>query len=190
MRYDSEIHHRRSLRLKGYDYTQAGAYFVTICCQHRRCVFRDIVDGEMRMNEAGQIVQAVWEELPIRCPGVDTDAFVIMPNHVHGIVTIGLDAGVGAQFIAPMHQGAMNQGAMNRAPTLGEVVRVFKAVSTYRIRRRGCPWFAWQRNYYEHIIRDDEDLTRIREYIRLNPVLWAEDAENPDRIAPNRRGNS
>ena len=109
------------------------------------------------------------------------DEFVIMPNHIHGILQI---TPVGAQFIAPKNLGAtnngvINKGAINRAPTLGEIVRTFKAASTRRIRRMGQDGFAWQRNYYEHIIRDEYSLIRIREYIVNNPAQWALDCENP-----------
>jgi putative transposase len=160
MKYDPEKHHRRSIRLKGYDYSEAGAYFVTICTYNRECLFGDIVDGEMRLNDAGAMVRDVWHTIPEHFPHADIDEFVVMPNHVHGIIVI-----VGAQFIAPFDcdainnnkkQGAMKQGAMNRAPTtVGEIVRAFKARCTHAINQihntPGRP--IWQRNYYEHIIR-------------------------------------
>lgn len=90
MKYSPDIHHRRSVRLRGYDYSQAGAYFVTICTQNRECLFGDIVDREMRLNDAGEMVQMVWDEIPANYPGVNIDQIVIMPNHIHGIVvTVG-----------------------------------------------------------------------------------------------------
>src|SRR3990172_7834035 len=88
MRYDAEKHHRRSIRLRGYDYAQAGAYFVTICTQNRECLFGEVVDGQMVLNDPGKILESVWSELPDHYPGVDVDAFVIMPNHIHGIVIL------------------------------------------------------------------------------------------------------
>ncbi|MFP4040814.1 MAG: hypothetical protein ACLFS7_09760, partial [Desulfosudaceae bacterium] len=88
MKFNSKIHHRRSIRLQGYDYSQAGAYFVTICTQNRECLFGDIADGEMRLNDAGQMVQTVWDEIPAHYPGIDIDAFIIMPNHIHGIIVL------------------------------------------------------------------------------------------------------
>ncbi len=122
--------------------------------------------GQMAVNSAGQIVKRLWDELPLRYPRIKTDAFVIMPNHVHGIIIVG------AQFIAP------SVGLMNRGPTLGEVIRGFKAVSTREIRKSCRPEFVWQRNYYDHIIRHDDSLNRIREYIWTNPVRWDLDKEN------------
>lgn len=170
---------RRSLRLQGYDYAQAGAYFVTVCTQGRACLFGGIVDGEMRTNDAGRIVQSEWEALPGRFSGIDVDAFIVMPNHAHGILWINP---VGAPFMAPHDPGADDPGAMNRAPTLGEIIRTFKAVATRRLRQSGLSEFAWQRNYYEHIIRDEASLHRIREYIVNNPLQWALDRENPANV--------
>ena len=179
--YNSDNHHRRSIRLKGYDYGSAGAYFVTICTQNRTCWFGVLADGEMRLNDAGRVAQASWDELPARFPDVRLDTFVVMPNHVHGIIIVG------AQFIAPSDgfgTATIDQGAMNRAPTLGEIVRTFKAVSPRLIRRSANPDFAWQRNYYEHVIRDDESLNRIRQYILDNPGRWVFDRENPTATTP------
>ncbi|MEJ5348028.1 MAG: transposase [Desulfosoma sp.] len=197
MKYDPQKHHRRSIRLKGYDYTQPGAYFVTICTQDRTCLFGEVVNGQMQLNEAGRRVVTEWETLPERFPCIQLDAFVVMPNHVHGIVWI---QPVGAQFIAPHggvmnhaptaspHGGVMNHaptaphgGVMNHAPTLGQIIRVFKAVTTRAIRQMIFPQFAWQRNYYEHIIRNEDSLNRIRRYIANNPAQWTFDRENPNR---------
>ncbi|MCX8048287.1 MAG: transposase [Methylohalobius sp.] len=182
---------RRSIRLKGYDYSQAGAYFITICTRDRVCLFGEIVAGEMRLNDMGRIVETVWKEIPASYPGAAIDAFVVMPNHIHGIILVG------APFMAPhdvatragatmavqgaMNRGAMNRGAMNRAPTVGEIVRGFKARVAIAIHRMpGCGNVAvWQRNYYEHIIRNEESLNRIRQYIADNPLQWALDRENP-----------
>ena len=183
--FDPDTHHRRSIRLKGYDYSQAGAYFFTICTRDRGCLFGEIVDGEMRLNSLGEIVQDCWDDLPRHYPQIELDAFVIMPNHVHGIVFI---TDVGAQFIAPSAQDT------NHAPTLGEIVRAFKARSTRLIRKTddgtmkqdaiNCAptGFGWQRNYYEHIIRDETALNNIRRYIIENPLRWADDEENPINI--------
>jgi putative transposase len=99
MAYDPEKHHRRSIRLKGYDYTQPGAYFITICTHGRECLFGEIIDGEMHLNEAGQIVVQTWQDLPNHVPNVQLDAFVVMPNHVHGIIIItDRTGGIGAGF--------------------------------------------------------------------------------------------
>jgi len=189
VKYNPDVHRRRSIRLRGYDYSQAGAYFVTICVQGRVCLLGDVVDGQMQLNEAGRIAQYVWNELPQRFPGIALDQYAIMPNHVHGIIVL-----VGAQFIAPndalinqgvinqgvINQGVINQGVINHAPTLGEIVRTFKAVTTRRIRLLRVSYFAWQRNYYEHIIRNDGELNRAREYIVSNPSGWQLDQLHPD----------
>lgn len=198
-RYNPDIHHRRSIRLKGFDYSQTAAYFITICTHNRECFLGEVVDGTMILNEIGKMVKTIWDELP-HYFSMELDAFVIMPNHLHGIIIVG------AQFIAPsfqrwpkeslLHgteknpidqnlankkQGTMNreQGAMNSAPTrLGKIVRTFKALCTCLIRKKQFG-FGWQRNYHEHIIRNENDLNRIREYIAFNPARWAEDEENP-----------
>lgn len=179
MKYDPDKHHRRSIRLKGFDYSQEGAYFVTVVTQDRACVFGEIVDGKMELNEPGRMVQTVWDELPNHYPGVEADAFVVMPNHVHGIIMVG------AQFIAPSDGfDVTNQGVMNHAPTLGNIVRAYKAASTRLIRQAGAPDFAWQRNYYEHVVRDEKSLNRIRQYILDNPIRWEFDRENPAAMTP------
>lgn len=121
MQHYADTLHRRSIRLKGYDYKQAGAYFVTICTHTRTCFFGDVVDGELLSSDAGRVAQAAWSDLPARFQNIDLDAFVVMPNHIHGIVIVG------AQFIAPQNaptpSDGTEQGAMNHAPTLGEIVR-------------------------------------------------------------------
>jgi REP element-mobilizing transposase RayT len=187
-RYDPDIHHRRSRRLKGYDYSQAGAYFITACTRNRECLLGDIPDGEMVPNNAGRMVQAVWDELPIRFPELDT--FTIMPNHVHGIIVLNPETtgamaphtneseSVGALLAAPSPQGRASP-----APTLGDVMRVFKSISAIRVNRIAMRTGSlWQRNYYEHVIRDEDDMNRIRQYVMDNPANWAEDENNPERM--------
>jgi len=173
MNNDKHGFHRRSIRIQGYDYSEGGPYFVTVCTQNRKHLFGKIVGDQIQMNEAGCLVKEFWHELPSRFP-VELDAFVVMPNHLHGIITL-----VGAQFIAP--EINPEPGAINRAPTLGQVMRAYKAVAARKIHLAGLTGFAWQRNYYEHIIRDEKSLDRIREYIHYNPLRWALDRENPDR---------
>lgn|GEM_PF-87594 len=184
MGYDPNKHHRRSVRLKGYDYAQAGAYFVTICTQNRGHMFGEVVNEEMRLNDAGRLVQSVWDGLPGHYPGVETDAFVIMPNHIHGIVVL-----VGAGPRACLETG-QPRGV---APTLSlsDVVHRFKTLITKRyadgVKQFGWLPFCghlWQRNYYEHIIRDEVSLNRIRQYIIDNPARWAFDRENPQVTTP------
>jgi REP element-mobilizing transposase RayT len=170
---------RKSVRIKDYDYSQPGAYFVTICTRNRECMFGEIIDGEMVLNRFGIIVNEEWLRTAILrvWETVEIDTYIIMPNHVHGIVVINHGRGV-LQY-APT--------GMLRSPsqTIGAIIRGFKSASTKRINlSRNTPGNpVWQRNYYEHVIRDEDDLNRIRQYIFENPAHWAEDEENPDLSA-------
>ena len=184
--FNPDTHHRRSIRLRDYDYSQAGAYFITLCTQKRECLFGEMSDDVVRMSDAGRMVQDVWQALPEHYSCVELDSFVVMPNHIHGIVVLN---DIGARFIAPNN----DDGAMNRAPTIGEIIRAFKARCTHGINRlHGVQGASiWQRNYYEHVIRNESSLQEIREYIANNPAQWAMDRENPDAvgaqfIAPNQ----
>ena len=191
-KYDPDTHHRRSIRLQDYDYARAGAYFVTICVYQKECLLGAVVDdGVMELNAAGKMVQSAWYALPERFPSIVLDEFVVMPNHVHGIVII-----VGAQFIAPDFPGRApmksgrhgdrmgvmrGKGAASGTPTVGEILRAFKSISGVRanrlLSRSGQPF--WQRNYYKRIIRSEAEGHAIREYIVNNPRQWAMDEENP-----------
>ena len=169
MTYNPEQHHRRSIRLKNYDYRLEGAYFVTICTKDKECILGTIHDGTMYPNEIGKTIQSVWDDLPSRFPNILLDYFVIMPNHVHGIIVIQ----------------KYQEGAINRTPTLGNIIRVFKAVSTQFIRKNQSPRFALQTNYYDHIIRNEKSLNEIKQYIFDNPLNWEKDEENPlNKIGP------
>ncbi|KAA0891449.1 transposase [Oryzomonas rubra] len=176
MTFNPDIHHRRSIRLRDYDYTSAGAYFVTICTQGKECLFGRI-DGEVMVaNDAERLVESVWYSLPERFSGTELDAFVIMPNHVHFIVFL-----VGATLAPPLTKdGGTSKGAASSTPTLGSVVRAFKSISAIEVNRvlgrQGQP--LWQRNYYERVVRDDGELRGFREYIQHNPACWSEDENN------------
>lgn len=192
-----KMRRRQSIRLSHYDYTQSGAYFITICSAQRECLFGDIRDGAMHTNTIGDLVAQTWHSLPRRFPRVTLDAFVIMPNHVHGVVCIseiemiGADRR-GAACRAPVGDGAnFVKGAASSAPTsaptaksLAHIIRTFKSISAIAanrlLQREGQP--LWQRNYYERIIRNDEEWNRIREYIINNPAQWDDDDENPLRM--------
>ena len=176
MKSDLDRHHRRSIRLRDYDYSRAGAYFFTICTHDREQWLGEIVEGQMHASSPGCIVENTWHSLPDRFPGIEIDGFVVMPNHVHGILVF-----VGAQFIAPEPRAAPT-----RPPPLGEIIRSFKAASTSLIRNGGDSGFGWQRNYYEHVIRNDGELRRIRAYVKDNPLNWDEDAENPAVVSNTR----
>jgi REP element-mobilizing transposase RayT len=171
MKFDPQKHHRRSIRLKGYDYSQSGAYFVTIVVWQRECLLGEIVDGEMRLNEFGKIVERAWFDLPKHYPHVKLGTFCIMPNHVHAVIVL-IETVVGA--------GLRPAPAEARHP-LSEIVRAFKSFSARRInelrKSQGIP--VWQRNYYERIIRNDQEHNRIHSYIEANPARWVEDDQNP-----------
>lgn len=175
MKYDPEIHRRRNIRLKGYDYSREGAYFVTICTSGRECLLGIIENEAMVLNELGKIVLAVWEDLPHHIAGFIHGEFVIMPNHVHGIVILD-------RANLPDKLRAGLEPAPTKWPTLSEVVRQFKTFSARRINAirdaRGVP--VWQRNFYEHIIRNEDDYQRIAEYVVTNPARWAEDTLHPN----------
>ena len=184
MKYNPKIHHRRSIRLQNYDYSQTGAYFVTICVRERVCLFGDIADGVMRVNDIGGVISVCWTEISSHFPTVDLDASVIMPNHVHGIIVLTNDAKSVMDEEPPKGEETPEgeETSPLRRPTLGQVVAYFKYQSTKRVnQQRGNPGTRlWQRNYYEHVIRDDADLQNLREYIVYNPLKWELDQLHPD----------
>ncbi len=182
MPYDPRRHHRRSIRLPGYDYTSAGAYFVTIVVDRRRCLL-GTVDGTAAVpTDAGRAATACWQALPEKYPHLELDAFVVMPNHLHGIV-VAHDTSVGAGSPRPIPGPVASPMARPLPrPTLGQILGFFKYQSTVAVNQlRGTPGTKlWQRNYYEHIVRTDRSHGRIREYIATNPERWSADRENPD----------
>jgi REP element-mobilizing transposase RayT len=184
--FDPSIHHRRSIRLKGYDYSQEGLYFVTVCVQNRECLFGNVVNGEMVLNEYGKMVQMAWEELPQHYKNVELDEFVIMPNHIHGIIIITDSVGAGlkpAQMTIDTNDannvGSVVRAGLKPAPThgLSEIIRALKAFSARKINeiRNTRGEKLWQRNYWEHIIRNQQSYQRIADYILTNPVKWEND---------------
>jgi REP element-mobilizing transposase RayT len=177
---DSTRTRRGSIRLKDYDYSQAGGYFVTLVTHQRRCVFGEVVDGNVQLSAAGRVVNEIWRGLSKWFANASADLFVVMPNHVHVIVAVG------ARFIAPDEPSDRQAGSINYAPTLGQIIRTVKAASTHRIRQTSQLEMVWQRNYYDHVIRDEESLNRIRQYLLDNPIRWASDPENPQAAAPER----
>lgn len=174
-RYNPQKHHRRSIRLKGYDYAQAGAYFITICTYNRICLFGEIADGNMRLNEYGETVRDEWLRTPIVRPNVELAEWVVMPNHMHGIVVI-TSPGRG-ELSAATDRGELQSVPMSPSQTIGAIVRGFKSAATKRINlqrdRPGVP--VWQRNYWEHIIRHEQAYLRIATYIINNPAQWEAD---------------
>jgi REP element-mobilizing transposase RayT len=192
MKYDPGKHHRRSIRLKGYDYTQMGVYFITVVTKDREFLFGEVTDGETRLNDAGQAIERWWVELNRKFTMVETDEFVVMPNHFHGIIAIA-DVRVGADLrVGPAsnRNGANGRaGAHIGAPlraSIPWIVHWFKTMTTNEyirgVKQLGWTGFRgqlWQRNYYEHVIRTQESLDRIRQYIVENPAKWECDPENP-----------
>lgn len=192
--------------LRGHNYAAPGGYFMTLCTQGKRCVFGRIESGKMQLNPAGRAVHQAWLGLPERFPSLYLDAFVVMPNHMHGVLVfigeglappadvaartpvdaVSIDFAQSSIFAPAMVVGDPAEGGASPAPTgcpfaLGDVVRAFKSLSTVAVnrvlRRRGVQ--LWQRNYYEHIVRNGDDLDNIRRYVFDNPLRWALDPENP-----------
>jgi putative transposase len=181
--HDSRFHHRRSIRLPAYSYAWMGFYFVTLCAHQRQCLLGEILAGRMVLNENGRVVEEEWRRTPLVRPEVRLDTFMVMPNHFHGILQI-------TPAVTPEVVGATRgrpQGVDGRqgpeSRSLGAIVAGFKSACTSRINAlrgtSGTP--LWQRNYFERVIRNEEELLAVRRYIENNPAAWAEDEENPGR---------
>lgn len=191
-KYNPNIHKRRSIRLKGYDYSQAGLYFITICCQNRECRFGNVVNGKMQLNDAGTMVENEWLKLPERFNNVQLHEYVVMPNHFHVIFEI-----VGATLVValndvgqpenqngqPINQHGQPQGfAPTKPKTVGDMMGAFQSIVTVQyirgVKQHGWKSFngkLWQRNYWEHIVRNEQSYQRISEYIINNPKKWEND---------------
>ena len=181
--YDPLVHHRRSVRVKGYDYTQAGAYFITLCLEGRQCLFGDIIDEGMKLNVLGEIVEAEWVRTATVRPDVELDAFVVMPNHVHGIIVLTNDTrdeegrGRATHRVAPTNASRLQGPATG---SIGAIIGQFKSLTAKSINRQRCTPGApiWQQNYYERVIRNERELEAAREYVVYNPSRWLLDEEN------------
>ena len=192
--FDPNLHQHKSIRLKGFDYSQTGGYYVTIDTYGRESLFGEVLNGVVQLNPLGKTVQEEWfRSAKIRKEiRLIEDEFVVMPNHLHGIVWI--DTTVGADGIRPNPgTGANDMGAyhapLHRNPkSLGSFIAGFKASVTSRAGRELNSGNIWQRNYYEHILRDQADHERIAVYILDNPANWNNDDENPRNLAG--KGNS
>jgi REP element-mobilizing transposase RayT len=189
MKYELQKHYRRSLRLKEYDYSQIGAYYITICTHNRECLFGEIVDSEMLVNDIGETIKKWWSQLENKFKDIKLDELIIMPNHIHGIIII-----VGADLCVCPETGE------HIGSPLPKIVQWFKTMTTNEYisgvkqnrfkpfnsgEHTGSP-LLWQRNYYEHIIRNEDELSKVREYIVNNPLKWQFDKENPTNIKGNR----
>ncbi|NQT24129.1 transposase [candidate division KSB1 bacterium] len=170
MTFDPEVHKRKSIRLREYDYSQPGAYFITLCTHNRQCLFGEVVDGEMQLNELGEVVQNCWDEIPNHYTNTETDAFIVMPNHVHEILFINNNVGT-------RHAVSLRKFGNPIPNSLSTIVGGFKSAATRRInQQRNTPNTpVWQRNFYDHIIRDEDDLSNIRDYIVYNALKWESD---------------
>jgi REP element-mobilizing transposase RayT len=184
MSFDPSKHHRRSIRLKEYDYSWSGWYYVTICTHNRECTLGKIVDDLMVHSSVAKLVQACWESIPKQFPSIELDDVVIMPNHMHGIIILNQPRR--GEVASPRLDNKTSPSLGDetsplRELTLGKVIAHFKYQSTKKVNEeKETPGMKiWQRNYYEHIIRNDADLHRIRTYIQNNPLQWAIDEENP-----------
>lgn len=161
MKYNHDLHHRRSIRLGEYDYSQAGAYFITICTHNRSSIFGEIINGEMINNELGAIVRSRWDRLSKHHQNVELDESIIMPNHIHGIIVLHV-------------------ASPESSTPISEIIRGFKTFSARQINKvrdcKGVP--VWQRNYYERIIRTEQELNNVKNYIINNPISWDTDTNN------------
>jgi len=195
-KYNPHIHNRKSIRLQGYDYSQAGLYFITICCQNRVCLFGEIDNGEMVLNDAGKHAQQCWLEIPKHFPNTTLHEYITMPNHIHGIIEI-----VGANNYSPNGDSHNNHSLNDDSPngtktrandysplrgttkTIASVVRGYKIGVTKWFRENNQNQFPigtsiWQRNYWEHIVRNENECQRIAQYIIDNPKKWDMDKLN------------
>ncbi len=178
-------HHknRRSIRLRDYDYSSPGEYFVTICTHKRECLFGDVVDGEMGLNEIGEIDNNEWLKTETIRDNVELGAFIIMPNHMHAI--FGIVESLGAYRDTPLPRDAnSNPSFKSPSKTVGAIVRGYKSAVTTKINtlKNSAGQKIWQRNYYEHIIRNEKSFRRIQNYIINNPAKWGDDMNHPDNL--------
>jgi putative transposase len=189
VKYDPTKHDRHSIRLQNYNYSASGAYFITICTHQRECLFGEITDGVMQLNRLGETARSHWMNLPRHHLNLYLDAFVVMPNHLHGILILHGDrfgrAGVEQKSNAitdNLSAGSERASFEQKSAALPEILRGFKTFSARQINqiRRVSKVPVWQRNYYEHIIRNEESLARIRNYIDNNPMSWYIDKLHPD----------
>jgi REP element-mobilizing transposase RayT len=181
VKYDPQRHNRQSTRLKGYDYGQEGAYFVTICTYRRECIFGEIINSEMRLNIFGEIVHEEWLRTPVVRSYVELGEFVVMPNHIHGILVITQPVGTWRRHVPTTEPRAFGKPI---AHSLSTIVGAFKSVSTRRTNHlRNTPAAPlWQARFHDVIIRSESALNKICVYIQSNPARWAEDDENPANI--------
>jgi len=181
MIYDPLVHRRRTIRISRYDYATPGSYFITIVVDKRRCLFGEITDGEMRLNGLGRIASEEWVRTAAIRPDVTLEAFIAMPNHIHGIITIRSAVDLLPGDVLNPRRSAVERFGTPTSNSIPTIVRSFKAAATRRINllRGAQDQPVWQRGYYEHIIRNEDALRKFRLYIEHNPRMWAYDRANP-----------
>ena len=173
MNYNPNIHKRKSIRLQEYDYSQSGLYFITICTSDRKCLFGQINEQKMVLNEGGDIAEKCWLQIPVHFPNALLHEYIVMPNHVHGIIELSTTR---VEDIQPLqHTPKQNQFQKIIPHSIGSIVRGFKIGVTQWFRQNSDEHNIWQRNYYEHIIRNQESYQKISAYIVNNPGQWKED---------------
>jgi REP element-mobilizing transposase RayT len=176
MTYSHDIHHRRTIRLQGYDYSAGGMYFVTLCIKGRKRLFGNIFNEKMDLNDAGKAAHEYWNGIPLHFPHALLDEFIVMPNHVHGIIVLEVDNHSSRCLPIPGGVGANNYSPLRgTSRTIGSIVRGFKIGVTKWIRANTAIVEVWQRNYWERIIRNEEELNETRKYIQNNPAQWEND---------------
>ena len=171
------IRERKRNRMRGFDYSRSGSYFVTICVRDHREVFGEIHEGQLTLNDYGKLVEKHWLEIPSHYQNVQLDEFIVMPNHVHGIIVIANNANHGiGKFVGTEQCSVPVTGMNKRTGLLSTAIKSFKEKCLKQIRNNpdSCD-FQWQRSFYDHIIRDEQSLNNIRQYIRDNPRLWTLD---------------
>jgi REP element-mobilizing transposase RayT len=190
MKYNPEKNHRRSIRLKGYDYSQQGGYYMTIVTQNRECLFGYVADGKMVLNDAGTMIEKWYFELENKFTDIQCDKYIVMPNHFHAIIyNVGADLCVCPINKSGEHHSGEHHSGEHIGSPLPKIIQWFKTMATNEyirgVNQNGWQPFngkLWQRNYWEHIIRDENELNHIREYIINNPLKWESDDENPNRL--------
>lgn len=170
---------RKQNRLGGFDYSRDALYFVTSCVQDKACVFGEVVNEEMQLNGYGRIAERQWHWLSEQYPYVILHAFVVIPNHIHGILEIdrGVVVGTGRDLSAlrPKDEAEMLALPLQKIKSLSELMGVYKTTTSRLIRADGLSKFTWQRSFHDHIIRNDKAYTHIKDYVLNNPERWQED---------------
>jgi len=173
----------QTTRLSSWDYSNSGYYFVTICTKNKKCILGKIIEEKVTLSKIGKVVKACWLQIPIHFNNVKLDEFIIMPNHIHGIIIINKPDNVETRYIASLREDNITKKFGPLEPnSLQTIIHSFKSAVTRWCRKNGYRNFAWQSRFYDHIIRNETTLMKIQEYILNNPLKWELDKENPDNF--------